>query len=121
MQLKKSKKVPFTCLILKADRDKQAYDIVPVYSTSYEMSVEAAQQQIAEWYPTLFLYVIVCDGTITRDGVPSDAILIEACELVQGSRFHFVRRYTAPRLFSKARADETLTFIKHEPERVHVA
>src|SRR3989442_16022314 len=86
MQLKKSKKKPFTCLILRVEGEKQVYDFIPVYSTSYEKSVEAARQQVVEWYPKLFLYVIVCDGTVTRDGVSGDAIVIEACEVGRGER-----------------------------------
>ncbi len=121
MQLKRKKSVPFTCLILQVERGKQVYDLVPVYSTSYEVSVEGARQQVVESYPQLFLYVIVCDGAVTRDGVSRDAIVIEACEVGQGVRFEFVRQYSPPSLFAKARADEKLIFIKHEPERGHAA
>ncbi len=118
MQLKKSKNLPFPCLILRVERDKNEYDLVPVYSASYEKSVEAAEQQIAEWYSTLFLYAIVCDGTVTKDGVRSDAIMVEACEVGQGVRFHFARRYTVPGFFSKARAEDAFTLVRREPERV---
>lgn len=121
MQLKRTKKEPFTCLILRVERGKQTYDIIPVYSTSYELSVEGARQQIVDSYSQLFLYIIVCDGALTVDGVSQDAILIEACEVGQGVRFQFVRRYTSPGLFSKARADEKLTLVGYEPERDHVA
>jgi hypothetical protein len=121
MRLKRSKKEPFTCLILFVRHDKRAYDIVPVYSTNYELSVAGARQQVVEQYDKLFLYVIVADGTITREGVTSDAMVIEACEVGQGVRFSFIRRYTPPKLFSKAHAEETLTLTGHEPERVHAA
>ena len=115
MHLKHSKKAPFTCLILRVERGKETYDIVPVYSPSYEMSVETARQQVAEWHDTLLFYVIVSDGNVTMEGKSSDAIVIEACEVEQRARFQLVRRYTAPGVFSKAKAEEQLTLVRVEP------
>ncbi len=114
MQLKKSKKQPFTCLILRVERGKTTYDIVPVYAPNYEMSVKAARQQASEWRPSLMLYAIVSDGNIRQDGKASDAIIIEASEVEQRVIFQFVRRYTPPNLFSKARSEERLTLVKYE-------
>ena len=116
MHLKHSKKLPFTCLVLRVEREKENYDIVPVYSTSYEMSVEAARQQVAEWHDDLLFYVIVSDGYVTMRGKSSDAIVIEACEVEQKVRFQLLRRYTPPGLFSKARAEEQLTTVSVEPD-----
>jgi hypothetical protein len=116
MKLKRSKKEPFTCLVLRVEREKQTYDIVPVYSTSYELSVEAARQQVAEWHDTLLFYVIVSDGNVTMAGKSSDAIVIEACEVEQRIRFQLVRRYTPPGLFSKAKAEEQLVLVRAEPD-----
>jgi hypothetical protein len=121
MHLKTSKKEPFTCLIIRAERDKEAYDIVPVYSTSYEASIAAAREQVAEWYDKLVFYVIVSDGNVTMGGVSSDAIVIEACELGAGGRFQLVRRYTPPGLFSKARAEDKLTLVGYEPKQNRAA
>ncbi len=117
IQMKRTKKEPFTCLILRVERDKKDYDIVPVFSTSYELSVEAACQQVADWYDTLMVYVIVSDGNVTMDGVSSDAIVVEACEIGQGVRFRLVRRYDPPGLFSKARMAGQLTLAGVEPDK----
>jgi hypothetical protein len=115
MHLKRSRKVPFTCLIVQAEREKQNYDIVPVYSTNYERSVEAAREQVAENHENLIFYIIVYDGTVAIEGASSDAIVIEAREVGQQGTFHFVRRYTPPGLFSKASAEQKLTLAAYEP------
>jgi hypothetical protein len=121
MQLKDSKKKPFTCLLVRVDRGKNSYDIIPVYAPNYEMSVETARQQAAEWQANSLMFVIVSDGNVTIDDEASDAIVIEALEVEQGVRFQFVRRYTPPGLFSKAKADERLTLVKCEKEQAGAA
>jgi hypothetical protein len=115
MHLKKSKRVPFTCLIVQAERGKQNYDIMPVYSTNYEMSVEAARQQVVENHEKLIFHVIVYDATVTIEGASADAIIIEACEVGQDGTFKLLRRYTPPGLFSKPSAEQKLTFVAYEP------
>jgi hypothetical protein len=45
-------------------------------------------------------------------------MVIEACEVGQGVRFDFVRRHTPPRLFFEARAEENLSLMGHQPERI---
>jgi hypothetical protein len=121
MHMKKSKKEPFTCLVLRVEREKTDYDIVPIFSTSYELSVEGARQQVADWYATLLIYVIVSDGNVTMDGISSDAIVIDACEVGQGARFRLVRRYSPPTLFSKAKMTGKLTLAAVEPDENRVA
>jgi len=121
MQLKESKKRPFACLVVRVERGKNTYDIVPVYAPSYEMSVEAAKQQAAESQANSLMFVIVSDGNVTIENEASDAIIIEALEVDQGVRFQFVRRYTPPGLFSKAKADERLTLVKCENEHARRA
>jgi hypothetical protein len=116
MKLKESKKRPFTCLLVRVERGKNTYDIVPLYAANYEMSVAAARQQAAEWQANLLMFVIVSDGNVTMGHEVSDAIVIEALESEQGVRFQFVRRYTPPGLFSKAEVEERLTLVKYETE-----
>jgi hypothetical protein len=58
--------------------------------------------------------VIVYDATVTMEGESSDAIIIEACEVGQQGTFKFLRRYTPPGLFSKASAEQKLTFVSYE-------
>ena len=104
--------------MLLTEREKKTYDLSPVYATNYEMSIEAARQHVTDSYQKLFLYAIVCDGNVTRDGVTSDAMVIEACEVGQGVRFHFIRCYNPPGFLHKAKAEENLTLLGFEPERV---
>ncbi|HVM60153.1 MAG TPA: hypothetical protein VMV72_04735 [Verrucomicrobiae bacterium] len=115
MHLKHSKKVPFTCLILIGERGKEKYEIVPVYAESYQRSIQAARQQVADWRDRLVFYVIAADGNVTIDGGSSDAIVVEACEVAQGAQFQFARRYTPPGFFSKARAEKDISLIGCEP------
>jgi hypothetical protein len=121
MKLKESRKKPFTCLVVRVERGKNTYDIVPVYAPNYEMSVEAARQQAAGWQANSLMFVIVSDGNVTTDAGASDAIIIEALEVDQGVRFQFVRRYTPSGLLSKAKSDEKLTLVKREKEQARPA
>jgi len=121
MGLKRSKKEPFPCLLLAVTREKKTYDVKPVPGDSYEMALVAARQQVLQSYGELSLYVIVSEGTVTRDGAISDAMIIEACQVGQGVRFNLTRKFTPPGLLSKARAEEKLTLVGVEPERNRAA
>jgi phenylpropionate dioxygenase-like ring-hydroxylating dioxygenase large terminal subunit len=81
----------------------------------YEASIELARQHLVENREKLLLHVIVYDATVTIEGTSSDAIVIEATEVGQEGTFKLLRRYAPPGLFSKASAEEKLTFVAYEP------
>jgi hypothetical protein len=73
------------------------------------ISLEGGLAQARSWVEgldeALDAYAIAYEGSVTIEGGPRDAILVEAVEVSSGARARFAQPYRAKRLFRRARAE----------------